>query len=699
MAVGDELLRTSRILAEKRQTAINQDIAIETAKLTNIWQERANTHLIESEFQEEGGFGFADRQKEWYEDNVSKFLDNIRDDRVKAKFQQLVQSHKTAFSNRADTISLQKIKDNQINTLEGNLSDSAGLVFSTSLDKLDDVFDNDVLPPIKLQMESFAPEVLDAARPKIETIYRSYIDRKTQNLESLHTQRLLTLDEYKAGLKELRNDINTGERFKGAFSPTTLRQINNSLLDAEQTADVRLANLQKQNIKNDFDGYKMQRQQGLPKNETFEKLVRNFAAEDASFQPLLDEIDILNDSEIFWAAKKQGDLGLMAQEVNRVVKEAENTDAFGSDFEFKQKQASTLNAEFTKARLSFVKNSAEFFKRNAELKLLKTSGQQTGDFTGYINKLVELSVNQGADIGTVEFLDNTALTNIATQLQDASADKVELIADELFKKFNIRIGQHNNAYNNVVSQIINNQAEIGIDSDKAIMLQYAGTAQFNPLFEATKIKTSESGKILPAGMTLEKVKKAVKTKLDKHLDTIRAQRPENVSAIIAAYTDLGTKVAIQALNDPSSGADSIGKAADVAENLIFKTQYDLIDKQSSDILVRYPKNRDVPGAYLEPVLSNPGFKRVMLNEVLRRGGTNLRLVGDINDLVDMNSYPKSLRENFTLESLLENAKVYTSPDGQGVTMYGSFKGTLLPLRFVGIGSATLTFDELETLKR
>jgi hypothetical protein len=696
--VGNALLGTSRIFAEKRNQIIQQDLAIESAKMLNTWQDQANTNLLKSESEDPDGWGFEDKQKQWYENNVTQFADNIRDDRVRKNFIANIQTHQANYRTKAAEIGLTKIKEKQQSTWEDSLATYAGSIYSAAPEHLDSTLEGEVLPGLNLQKSTFNPALLKASEPGVEAIFKMYADRKVQDLQSKLINRTMTTPEYKLQIEGLRNRINKDEIFKGVFKAETLMKLNDTLFDMQEHAEERIQGIVKENLENDTDGYIQAIKDGKPRNLLYEEQYLNFSAEDPGMKMNYDKIQAVVEMQDFYLASRNGDLAEMEKQAAAVTAQAQETDAFGSDYEIQQLKAATITADYTKKKALYIENTAEALKDNPDLKMLKLVASQIGDYSSVVKKTASLATAQGTDPGNVEFLTNAELEKTSSFINEATPDQLESMVGQLQKKFDVKFSGDHNAINNVINQIVGYQTKTGVAAEKALLLHYNNTAHFNFLAEATKVNIKDAAKNLPAGMTEAKIRTQINAKFDSFFDTIRAQRPENVGGQITAYSDLATKAAIQALQDPATGATDLNSAVKVAKDYI-TGQYTIIDKDYADVLVRYPKDRAIPAGTIDRILGHPNVKDAVLDRVILKAGDNPKLVGDINDLIDQSQISFASRKSFSRQDLIDNAKIYNNADGSGISIYANFNGTLLPLRLKGYGTASLSWEELASLQR
>jgi hypothetical protein len=580
---GQAILNAVEDYENNRQRIIRETVAVKQHEMMTTLQLDTIKKMDEDAMNLPAGQFNAERYLEDFNTKSANLLNQFEDKENRLRFQDMTNQIRGQIGLKANKYELRSLKESQKIAKEN--------LYNTGVQQLYETMQNggDVLeaaPTFFTQADALKPNLSFSEQQDLEVKKGDYAVltmtlRADQAMKQLLNDNI-DIDEYSVFLNESKRIVND-------YPLSADQRVKvNDIFSSEEARMITIATTQDvKNIKQNFDGYKLEYIRTGKIDPKFYNKLAKYAQKDPSLQGFLLELETVKQSRGFYNAQQIGDLRTMRGELERARQEADPAASDGAEYARRDQRFQKLNVDYQKALKKRDENFADFYKENPRVKYLKMQGIGSGDMRPYVSYMQALAAEQGLDPNDIELIDNNQKQAFKERFTQIGRDVNE--ARRLAYGIDQMFGPN---ANKVFEEILHKNSDVKLNA-----LRYRQDESFGKVWEAATLPKEEVEgraqylKLNDPNFKVSTEKFKIPQQLKNYYDTRIAQNDPNIGARIVADTELGYRMRL-------SGVES----KDVAEVLANKN-FSYVKNNS--INVRIPKERDTP--VLRNVLSKPNL--------------------------------------------------------------------------------------------
>ena len=688
-------------LEQRRKSLIQEQIQTETSNLSNQWLEKVNTHAMEMEQQGKIGANYSEEQAQWFKEEESKVLAQIKDVRVRENFKQSSNNIRSNFTVSAKKQEIEHLMAQEARGVEADVNYQMGLISSAKNGaELEMNFKNVILGNNNNKIDNATNENL---RESFKGTYAisavNYIDTDLSLLDQEINNGTITEEDYKARLANLQEFVTKDQDFYRNIPNKTFSDILKKVRGANENSSERFRNLRNNKLIKDLPAMKQSR---IASSEAFtpdevEVIVNSYSPENREAARV--DMEAFNSMIPYFEAKNFANIPGMLEEKRNIDKEVSRLLELknpGLRLTVLQQAQAALTKDLNDTNKLAQENYFDFVRNHPTVKTaIKLAETAPEGYGVVIDAVIEVATETQQELTFVEFIDNGVAASLAGNLLSEGVTSTEargVIAGVLQKYDKQYPG--GNVADNVLRQISSKLGPAG----QAVMGYYDSPTTFNVLWDAMVAAQSKSKEELYNG--LGETSTDLDTRVNKKFDSLFGTLDQEQTN---AHRELA-KVAIASImsspnnvyNSKMELVDDIGKATNFVYDAMVKNAYVVVDDNRNKS-VRVPRN--VKGSdytLASSIIRDSGFKQSVL-DWFQTQDPNIKLAGDIVDAMVFDDKTKAFIKDISKEKLIESLSLKTSRDGMGVQlMMRIANGVEQPVVFEKTGEAVIPFDTIQS---
>jgi hypothetical protein len=688
-------------LEQRRKSLIQEQIQTETNNLSNQWLEKVNIHAMEMEQQGQIGAGYSEQQTQWFKEEESKILAQIKDARVRESFKQSSSNIRANFNISAKKQEIEHLMVQESRGVEADVNFQMGLISSAKNGaELDMNFKNVILGNNNNKIDNATNEDLRESFKETYAISAvNYVDTNLSLLDQEINNGTIKEEDYRARLANLQEFVTKDKGFYRNIPNKTFSSILTKVRGANENSSERFRNLRNNKIIKDLPAMK---QSKIASGEVFtpdetEVVVNSYSQENREAARI--DIEAFNSTIPYFDAKNFANIPGMIEEKQKIDKEVTRLLELknpGLRLTVLQQAQAALTKDLNDTNKLAQENYFEFVRNHPTVKTaINMSETSAMGYDLVMDAVIEVATETQQELTFVEFIDDTTAGSLASNLLSegvTSSDARGVVAGILQKYDKQYPG--GNVADNVIRQVSEKLGPAG----QAVMGYYDSPATFNVLWDAMVAAQSKSKEELYNG--LGETSTDLDTRVNKKFDPLFGTLDQEQTN---AHRELA-KVAIASImsspnnvyNKKMELVDSLGKATNFVYDAMVKDAYAIVDDNRNKS-VRVPRNvKGTDYTLASNIIRDSGFKQSVL-DWFQTQDPDISLSGDIVDAMVIDDKTREFLKDINKEKLIESLSLKTSRDGMGVQlMMRIANGVEQPVVLKKLGEAVIPFDTIQS---
>ena len=587
---GQAILNAVEDYENNRQRIIRETVAVKQHEMMTTLQLDTVKKMDEDAMNLPAGQFNAEKYLEDFNTKSANLLNQFEDKENRLRFRDMTNQIRGQLGLKANNYELKSMLAAQKAAKENLYNEGVKNLYQ-SLQKGNDVLED--APVFFSQADALKPSLSFKEQQDLEEKKGDYAVL-TMNLRA--DQAMKQLLENNIDTDEYIGMLEESKRILGEYPLTAEQRVKaNDIFSSEQARVISIAtNADVKQIKQDFDGYKLEYIKTGKINPKFLNKLAKYAKQDPSLNAFLLEIDTITQSRPFYNAMVVGDLSTMGAELEKARSQADPALSDGAEYARRDQRFQKLNVDYQKAIAQRNKNFADFYKDNPRIKALKMQGIANtgvnGSMMPYVNYMAGLAGQQGLDFSEITLLDEDYKQLYKERLSKIGRDVTE--ARKLAFDIDRQFGP---AATKVFNEILHNEKDPKLNA-----LRYRNDPAFAKVWLAATMDDDEvAGKQLRTGLKKNDAREATVKELKDFYDTRISEGDIGIGARIDADAELGYRMQLNGL-----------KPSDVG-HIVANRDFNFIKK--GDVNLRIPRDRGLSfQADLRSKMRDPGFKKTLI---------------------------------------------------------------------------------------
>lgn len=688
-------------LEQRRKTLIQEQIQTETNNISNQWLEKVNVHAMEMEQQGNIGAGYSDEQAQWFKEEESKLLAQIRDPRIKEKFKQSSSNIRSNFAVSSKKQEIEYLLAKESQGVEADVNFQMGLMSSAKdTATLDMDFKNVILPNINSKIDNATNEALrEGFKQKYAITTTNYVDNDLSLLEQEIYNGTIKEEDYRERLNNLQEFITKDPDFYRNIPNDTFSRILNKVRGAVENSAEKFSVIRSAKIIQDLPAMKQSRQvNGEPftPDET-EVIVNSYSPEKREAARI--DIESFNETIPYYQAKNLANIPAMLaakQEIDKEVRRLLELKNPGIRLTVLQQAQATLTKDLSDTSKLAQDNYYEFVRNHPDVRAAERLSEidARGDAL-VIDAVIKVAKQNNEELTFVEFLDEGKASGLANGLlaEGTTPSEASVLIQGILQKYD-KPYEGGNVADNVLRQVASKLSS----GTQAAMDYYDTPTTFAVLWGSmVSMKDKSKAEVYEGlGITETDLTNKVDNKFKDFFATLDQgqtnSRRELAKGAVAYILSSPSSI----LNKKLETVDDLNKAVNFVHDAMVKDAYSLVDDNREKV-VRIPKK--VKGTNYDlaaNIVADPGFKQSALDWFQTQDPT-IKLSGDFTDQLVLTDEQRKFVNKINKEKLIESIGIKTSRDGVGVQLVMRIaNGEEQPVVFRNTGEAVIPFDVIQS---